>query len=85
MKPRFVTCVIHSERGDLISGDSNGTVYVWGNMGNTITNFIKHAHEVIITKYINIIFFLFLLRQLQVLTTVISYDKFSSVAICIIT
>ena len=39
-------CMLHNERGDLVTGDSNGTIYVWGNGGNTITNFIKHGHDV---------------------------------------
>ena len=38
--------MLHNERGDLVTGDSNGTIYVWGNGGNTITNFIKHGHDV---------------------------------------
>ena len=39
-------CLSHNERGDLLTGDSNGTVYVWGDGGNKITNFIKHGHDV---------------------------------------
>lgn len=41
-----MTCLWHGEKDDLITGDSNGTVYVWGHGGNIITNFIKHAHYV---------------------------------------
>ncbi len=46
LKPKYVICMLHNERGDLVTGDSNGTVYVWGNGGNNITNFIKHGHDV---------------------------------------
>jgi microtubule-associated protein-like 1/2 len=33
----------HNEKGDLVTGDSNGTIYVWSDGGNKITNFVKHA------------------------------------------
>ena len=46
LKARFLTSLMHTVRGDLVTGDSNGTVYVWGNGGNKITNIIKHAHDV---------------------------------------
>ena len=46
LKPKHVVSLLHNEKGDLITGDSNGTVYVWGSGGNTITNFIKHGHDV---------------------------------------
>ena len=36
----------HNEKGDLATGDSNGTIYIWADGGNKITNFIKHAHDV---------------------------------------
>ncbi|CAL1528134.1 unnamed protein product, partial [Lymnaea stagnalis] len=45
LKARYVTCLRHNQRGDLITGDSNGTVYIWGNGGNSITNFVKHGHD----------------------------------------
>jgi len=35
-----------NDKGDLITGDSNGTIYVFGDGGNKITNYIKHAHDV---------------------------------------
>ena len=46
LRAKFVICLTHNERGDLITGDSNGTIYVFGDGGNKITNFIKHAHDV---------------------------------------
>ncbi|XP_062585319.1 echinoderm microtubule-associated protein-like 2 [Saccostrea cucullata] len=45
LKAKYVICLTHNDRGDLLTGDSNGTVYVWGDGGNKITNFIKHAHD----------------------------------------
>ncbi|XP_059149817.1 echinoderm microtubule-associated protein-like 2 isoform X1 [Physella acuta] len=45
LKARFVNCLRHNLKGDLITGDSNGTVYIWGNGGNSITNFVKHGHD----------------------------------------
>lgn len=46
LRAKFVTCLLHNEKGDLITGDTNGTVYVWRQGGNVITNIIKHAHDV---------------------------------------
>ena len=46
MKARSYTCAYHTSEGDLISGDSNGTVYVWPCGSNSLSNLIKHAHEV---------------------------------------
>ncbi|XP_033731772.1 echinoderm microtubule-associated protein-like 2, partial [Pecten maximus] len=45
LRARFIICLTHNDKGDLITGDSNGTIYVWGDGGNKITNFIKHAHD----------------------------------------
>ncbi|KAK3096016.1 hypothetical protein FSP39_021958 [Pinctada imbricata] len=45
LRAKFVICLTHNERGDLITGDSNGTIYIWGDGGNKITNFIKHSHD----------------------------------------
>ena len=39
-------CLTFNDRGDLVSGDSNGTIYIWGAGGNKITNYVKHAHDV---------------------------------------
>ncbi|ELU04693.1 hypothetical protein CAPTEDRAFT_198144 [Capitella teleta] len=46
LRGQFITSLLHTEKGDLITGDSNGTVYVWGRGGSTITNLIKHAHNI---------------------------------------
>ncbi|XP_069102321.1 echinoderm microtubule-associated protein-like 1 isoform X2 [Argopecten irradians] len=45
LRARFIICLTHNDKGDLITGDSNGTIYIWGDGGNKITNFIKHAHD----------------------------------------
>jgi len=47
LKARYIIYLAHNEKGDLVTGDSNGTIYVWSDGGNKITNFVKHAHEVI--------------------------------------
>lgn len=28
-KPKFVLCVAFAENGDVISGDSNGNIFIW--------------------------------------------------------
>ena len=38
--------MLHNDKGDLITGDSNGTIYVWAAGGNVVTNYVKHGHEV---------------------------------------
>ncbi|ESO87901.1 hypothetical protein LOTGIDRAFT_234886 [Lottia gigantea] len=45
LRAKFVICACHNENGDLITGDSNGTIYIWGNGGNKVTNFVKHGHD----------------------------------------
>uniref|UniRef100_H3BEE3 HELP domain-containing protein n=1 Tax=Latimeria chalumnae TaxID=7897 RepID=H3BEE3_LATCH len=45
IQPKYVTCMHYSSKEDLITGDSNGTVYVWPKEGNTISYLIKHAHD----------------------------------------
>ncbi|XP_072020355.1 uncharacterized protein [Amphiura filiformis] len=45
MKAKYIICLAFKSNGDLVTGDSNGTVYVWANGGNTITQTIRHAHE----------------------------------------
>ena len=53
LRAKYVSAILHTERGDLITGDSNGTVYVWGRGGNNITNLVKHAHQVTVHVYIS--------------------------------
>ncbi|KAK2187511.1 hypothetical protein NP493_163g03000 [Ridgeia piscesae] len=45
LRAKYITCVMHTEKGDVVTGDSNGTVYVWGYGCNLVTNLIKHAHD----------------------------------------
>ncbi|XP_048236766.1 echinoderm microtubule-associated protein-like 2 isoform X1 [Haliotis rufescens] len=45
LRAKFVICLTHTDKGDLVTGDSNGTIYVWGDGGNKITNFVKHGHD----------------------------------------
>uniref|UniRef100_A0A8C4TL53 EML-like first beta-propeller domain-containing protein n=1 Tax=Erpetoichthys calabaricus TaxID=27687 RepID=A0A8C4TL53_ERPCA len=45
LRPKCITCLLYSEKGDLITGDSNGNVYVWPSGSNTISHFIRQAHE----------------------------------------
>ncbi|XP_063217797.1 echinoderm microtubule-associated protein-like 2 isoform X3 [Bacillus rossius redtenbacheri] len=44
-KPKYVTCLAFTETGDVISGDSNGNVIVWGRGTNTISKFLRGVHE----------------------------------------
>nr|CAD7573381.1 unnamed protein product [Timema californicum] len=44
-KPKYVTCLAFTETGDVISGDSNGNVIIWGRGTNTISKLIKNVHE----------------------------------------
>lgn len=40
-KPKYVTCIAFTQGGDVISGDSNGNVIVWGRGTNTIVRFFR--------------------------------------------
>lgn len=42
-KPKYVTCISFTQNGDVISGDSNGNVIVWGRGTNIITRFFKYV------------------------------------------
>ncbi|XP_048579805.1 77 kDa echinoderm microtubule-associated protein [Nematostella vectensis] len=44
-KPRFVLCTCFLFNGDLLTGDSNGTIFVWAQGTNNISNAILDAHE----------------------------------------
>ncbi|XP_078730744.1 uncharacterized protein LOC144945949 [Lampetra fluviatilis] len=43
--PRAVTCMAFSSRGELLTGDSNGTVFVWAEGGGAVSQLIQHAHD----------------------------------------
>ncbi|KAF2905825.1 hypothetical protein ILUMI_00361 [Ignelater luminosus] len=44
-KPKYVLCVSFLQSGDVITGDSNGNLVVWGRGTNTILRLIKNVHE----------------------------------------
>ncbi|MEE6524144.1 hypothetical protein FKM82_023426 [Ascaphus truei] len=44
-KPRFVLCVAFAENGDVVTGDSNGNLYVWGKGSHRISLALSGAHE----------------------------------------
>ncbi|KAM9653605.1 echinoderm microtubule-associated protein-like 1 isoform 3-T3 [Morphnus guianensis] len=44
-KPKFVLCVTFSENGDTITGDSSGSILVWGKGTNRISHAVQGAHE----------------------------------------
>lgn len=44
-KPKYVTSVAFLQSGEIITGDSNGNLAVWGRGTNTIIKFVKNVHE----------------------------------------
>ncbi|XP_033179399.1 echinoderm microtubule-associated protein-like 2 isoform X11 [Bombus impatiens] len=44
-KPRYVTCVAFNQSGDVLTGDSNGNIIVWGRGTNTISKIARNIHE----------------------------------------
>uniref|UniRef100_A0A1I8HEL8 WD_REPEATS_REGION domain-containing protein n=1 Tax=Macrostomum lignano TaxID=282301 RepID=A0A1I8HEL8_9PLAT len=44
-KPKFVLCLTFSQNGDLITGDSNGSILVWPRGSNRIGQAVTEAHE----------------------------------------
>ncbi|CAH2314735.1 echinoderm microtubule-associated -like 2 isoform X1 [Pelobates cultripes] len=44
-KPRFVLCVAFAENGDVVTGDSNGNLFVWGKGTHRISQAITGAHD----------------------------------------
>nr|XP_033326747.1 echinoderm microtubule-associated protein-like 2 isoform X8 [Megalopta genalis] len=44
-KPRYVTCVAFNQNGDVLTGDSNGNIIVWGRGMNTISKLVRNIHE----------------------------------------
>eukprot|EP00118_Oscarella_pearsei_P025612 m.308471 g.308471 ORF g.308471 m.308471 type:complete len:792 (+) comp44058_c0_seq1:38-2413(+) len=43
-KPKFVTSMMFNSKGDLLTGDSNGNIFLWENGSQKITKAIKDAH-----------------------------------------
>ncbi|XP_071826188.1 uncharacterized protein [Apostichopus japonicus] len=44
-KAKYVICVAFRPNGDIVTGDSNGTVYIWPRKSNTISHTLSHIHE----------------------------------------
>ena len=44
-KPKYVTCIGFLQSGDVITGDSNGNIAIWGRNTNTIVKLVKNVHE----------------------------------------
>ena len=44
-KPKYVLCFAFGQNGEVISGDSNGNIFIWPNDGNQISQEITAAHE----------------------------------------
>lgn len=44
-KPKYVLTLAFSDSGDILSGDSNGNIFVWGKGTNRITQSVVGAHE----------------------------------------
>ncbi|XP_038046219.1 echinoderm microtubule-associated protein-like 4 isoform X2 [Patiria miniata] len=45
MKAKYIICLTFHPNGALLTGDSNGTIYLWHKDGNTIAHSITHAHD----------------------------------------
>ena len=44
-KPKYVTCLAYASNGDVITGDSNGNVFIWGRGYNAVTKVIRKVHD----------------------------------------
>ncbi|XP_071743387.1 echinoderm microtubule-associated protein-like 2 isoform X11 [Lepeophtheirus salmonis] len=44
-KPKYVTCLAFSYTGDLLTGDSNGNISVWGRGYNAVTKALRKVHN----------------------------------------
>ncbi|XP_070181364.1 echinoderm microtubule-associated protein-like 2 isoform X3 [Littorina saxatilis] len=44
-KPKYVLCLAFAANGDVLSGDSNGNIFVWGKGSNRITQSVVAAHD----------------------------------------
>lgn len=44
-KPKYVTCLTFTAFGDVVTGDSNGNIILWGRGTNAIGKFVKKVHE----------------------------------------
>jgi len=44
-KPKYVTCLAFSFTGDVLTGDSNGNVFIWGRGFNAVTKALRKVHD----------------------------------------
>ncbi|XP_052123400.1 echinoderm microtubule-associated protein-like 1 isoform X4 [Frankliniella occidentalis] len=44
-KPKYVTCVAFNHLGDIITGDSNGSLIIWGRGTNTVAKLVRGVHD----------------------------------------
>ncbi|XP_048516709.1 echinoderm microtubule-associated protein-like 2 isoform X2 [Dendroctonus ponderosae] len=44
-KPKYVTCVAFLQTGETITGDSNGSLAIWGRGTNTLWKLMKNVHD----------------------------------------
>ncbi|XP_025089345.1 LOW QUALITY PROTEIN: echinoderm microtubule-associated protein-like 1 [Pomacea canaliculata] len=44
-KPKYVLCLAFSPNGDVLTGDSNGNIFIWGKGTNRITQAVLGAHD----------------------------------------
>ncbi|XP_060877124.1 echinoderm microtubule-associated protein-like 2 isoform X1 [Metopolophium dirhodum] len=44
-RPKYVTCLAFTQNGDILSGDSNGSVVIWGRGTNNIIKVARNVHE----------------------------------------
>lgn len=44
-RPKYVTCLAFTQNGDILSGDSNGSVVIWGRGTNNILKVARNVHE----------------------------------------
>ena len=45
-KPRYVTCVAFNQSGDVLTGDSNGNIIVWGRGKRNFILFLMYSQSV---------------------------------------
>ncbi|XP_011334893.1 echinoderm microtubule-associated protein-like 2 isoform X7 [Ooceraea biroi] len=43
-RPRYVTCVAFNQNGDVLTGDSNGSIIVWARGTNTVSRVVRDLH-----------------------------------------
>lgn len=76
MKALFITSYCFKENGDLITGDSNGNIYIWSFEEARISHAVKHGHEV--DNF-------FIILVTHIISLSVSYKKGSILSIVTIT